>query len=417
MSLHLLPRTTCPHCWTPFAPDEVYWVASHAELRGDSRLGDDALRRFPPTRFSIYGEALDEFGLPCHDLACPKCHLGLPRAALEMEPFIVSVIGTPASGKSYFLAAMRWELNRLLPAYFHVTVGDADPAANLTLSDYERALFLNPTGGTPQMLGDLIQKTQTGQKGHFDAVRFGGQEVIYPRPFLYALKPGSGHLNAAEAGRLSRLLCLYDVAGEHCLPGAADAFGTAATRHLAASHLLVYVFDPLQDARFRKALTANGRADGTAVSRQETALHEMATRIRRYTGLSQTAKLARPLVVAVTKSDTWGHLLADVDAVKEPYAKSSTSGQVGLNGQRVEAASLALRALLLKYCPEIARVAEDFADPLFVPVSALGTRPVPHPATGRPAVKPDDIKPHWVTVPLLAGARDGLKGLYYRLRG
>ncbi len=37
---------------------------------------------------------------------------------LEMEPLFVSILGAPASGKSYFLTAMTWQLRRTLPTPF-----------------------------------------------------------------------------------------------------------------------------------------------------------------------------------------------------------------------------------------------------------------------------------------------------------
>ena len=55
----LLPRTTCPHCWTSFAPEETLFISAHADLLGDPRLGSDQQQRFRPTRFDLAGNALD----------------------------------------------------------------------------------------------------------------------------------------------------------------------------------------------------------------------------------------------------------------------------------------------------------------------------------------------------------------------
>ena len=38
--------------------------------------------------------------------SCPHCHLSIPRALVETESFLVSILGTPACGKSYYLAAL-----------------------------------------------------------------------------------------------------------------------------------------------------------------------------------------------------------------------------------------------------------------------------------------------------------------------
>ncbi len=36
-----------------------------------------------------------------------------PAPMMEMEPLFLSILGAPASGKSYFLTAMTWQLRRL----------------------------------------------------------------------------------------------------------------------------------------------------------------------------------------------------------------------------------------------------------------------------------------------------------------
>ena len=101
----ILERVTCPHCWEQFAPEKTLWISEHSDLLGDNRLPDQS-QRFLPTRFTVKGEAIDSKGFPCHQLACPNCHLVVPRPLFEMEPLFLSIFGAPASGKSYFLAAM-----------------------------------------------------------------------------------------------------------------------------------------------------------------------------------------------------------------------------------------------------------------------------------------------------------------------
>src|SRR5580693_7312311 len=101
-------RVTCPHCWHRFPPEEIKWIAAHSDLAGDPLLGSDAPQRFLPSRFNVEGLAIDVKGVACQLLACPRCHLTVPRAVLEMEPLFVSVLGAPGSGKSYFLASMTW---------------------------------------------------------------------------------------------------------------------------------------------------------------------------------------------------------------------------------------------------------------------------------------------------------------------
>jgi hypothetical protein len=180
LTLSLLRRTTCPHCWASFAPEDILWVSAHTDLRADPRLGADHQQRFLPTRFNIDGQALDARGFVCQTLACPHCHLTVPRTLLEMEPVIISILGTPACGKSFFLTAMTWELRRLLPDHFGLTFADADPLSNRTLNEYEESLFLNPDSDKLLPLGQLIRKTDIAGGDLYDRVNFGTQEVRYP---------------------------------------------------------------------------------------------------------------------------------------------------------------------------------------------------------------------------------------------
>ncbi len=70
--------------------------------------------------------------------------LSVPRALFEMQPVFLSILGAPASGKSYFLASMTWRLRQVLPKHFALNFGDADPGSNHRLQEYEALQFLNP---------------------------------------------------------------------------------------------------------------------------------------------------------------------------------------------------------------------------------------------------------------------------------
>src|SRR5262245_58161615 len=156
---NLLQRTTCPHCWHNFAVEDVLWISTHTDLLGDPRLGPEQQQRFLPTRFDPDGKAIDGRGFTCDTLACPKCHLSLPRALVEAEPAFISILGTPASGKSFFLTAMTWELRRLLPQRFALSFADADTLSNRSLVENEESLFLTSRADELVPLGDLIRKT------------------------------------------------------------------------------------------------------------------------------------------------------------------------------------------------------------------------------------------------------------------
>ncbi|MDB5354719.1 MAG: hypothetical protein JWN24_1172 [Phycisphaerales bacterium] len=400
--LPLLAKVTCPHCWNQFPPQDVLWVSRHSDLTGDPVLGPDAPMRFLPSRFNPSGQALDARGMVCQTLACPECHLVIPRVLVETEPLFASIVGVSASGKSYFLTAMSWELRRRLPMHFAVTFSDADAVANRTLNHYEELLFLPPDPSRPVQL----EKTDTVGQLLYDQIRFGQQVVSLPRPILFTMRPSSRHPNIEAVGQLSRVVCLYDNAGEHFNPGE-DTTSSPVTQHLGRSRVLMFLYDPTQDPRFRarcRGLSADPQLDEqTPTRRQETILLETAARVRQFAGLPTTATLERPLVIVVPKADVWGSLIG-LDLSQEPIFANAVAGGAldAVDVGRVEDVSTLVREMLLETAPEFIAAAEEFcAHVVYIPISALGTSPEVQ--EGRPGlwVRPAKIRPRWVTVPFL----------------
>ncbi len=140
---HIPPRATCPHCWHVFPLEETLWVSSHPALIGDARLGAECQRRFLPTRFDVSGNALDSQGAVCSEVACPKCHLVIPRAMFEMRSLFYSILGSPGSGKSHLIATTTWTLRKTMGKYFHLSFADADPDSNRVLNQSEERLFFS----------------------------------------------------------------------------------------------------------------------------------------------------------------------------------------------------------------------------------------------------------------------------------
>jgi hypothetical protein len=232
---------------------------------------------------------------------------------------------------------------------------------------------------------------------------YGNQVVSYPRPYMFGVRPLENHTRHKFGKRAARIVCLYDNAGEHFQAGQ-DTTGSPVTQHLSQSRLLLYLFDPTQDPRFRALCEQRGISEsglGGRSGRQESVLLEAAARVRRYTGLSQNAKHQRPLIVVLTKFDVWAQLLED-SSKHEPWA---TQGETfALDRERIEARSQAIRALMLRICPEVVGAAENFAQHvIYIPVSALGKAPIVHPERRTLAIQPAMIEPVWVTIPLIYG--------------
>src|SRR5262249_16059476 len=145
------------------------------------------------------------------------------------------------------LAAMTWELRRLMPKYCGLTFQDVDPDVNRILNDYEHQMFFSRSGSKLVPMHQLIQKTRkAGDQYHF--VSIGDQIIQYPRPFLFSIR-GSSASHNGQSHIAERTLCVYDNAGEHFLAGQ-DSVSTPVTQHLTQCDVLFYLFDPLQHPRF-----------------------------------------------------------------------------------------------------------------------------------------------------------------------
>lgn len=408
-SVQLRSRITCPHCWTEFAPDEVLWISTHTELRGDPLLSQDEQQRFLPSRFNADGKAIDVRGEICKDLACPHCHLSLSWSFLEMRPLFISILGAPGSGKSYFLAAMTWHLRHLLHNRFALGFADADPLCNQVLSEYEQRLFLSANDD------QLVYLPKTELEGQlYQSVNYGDRHIFYPRPFVFSVQPLEGHIDFDKRRALSRAVCLYDNAGEHFLPGGETSNNPS--QHLALSEVLFFLFDPSQHPKFRKQ--CKGRTNDPQMGnhggshRQDLVLLEAASRIRRHSGWSQSDKYKHPLIVVLTKLDAWRCLVPDLNLDLQHVIRKVSPTMAALDARAVQDVSDRLRILLTQLAPEMVAAAEGFSDQVtYLPVSALGREPEVSDTQGLLGIRPKDIQPVWAAMPMLFALSHSTQGL------
>ena len=422
LEIPILARVTCPNCWHKFPPEDALWISQHPDLNSDPRLGE-AQRRFLPTRFNIGGDAFDERDYPCTDKACPKCHLGVPQPLFEIRPFFLSVIGAPASGKSYLLAAMTWRLREMMDGQFCMSFLDAEEGGNSLLHEYENEQFRNLKQDTPTKL----EKTKEFGDENYNVVTVDGQPINYVKPFLFALTPTANHPHA-QSNLISRVVCLYDNAGESFEPNK-DTATAPVTRHLAHSEALLFLFDPTQDTRFRKVcqgLTNDPQmADRDSQNireskvRQDIILTTVAQRVRKYKKIGANEKHPRPLIVLVTKFDCWSALLDD-KKLESPWIHDKRGGPSALKLDFIHEISSNIRALLVTHAPELVSVAESFCDEVvYLPVSATGCSPEVHVnEDGVPdlLIRPKNIDPIWAEIPLLYTLCRWTKGIIPKVK-
>ena len=378
------------------------WISESKESLSEPFLADvDEKLRFLPSRFSIGGLALDEHGVQCHDLACPACHLLIPRDLLEVPSYLLSVVGTPSSGKSYFLASMVATLRDKL-VELGVDFKDSDGRLNEVIRDYEKKQFFSSDPDTPVAL----EKTEEQGKLYHEIIYSEDNIVTLPAPFFFTLnKLGSSNYSTDVSSSI--VMTLYDNAGESFDVGK-DNENFKVTRHLAKSDAIMFLYDPTQERSFRlecQRVSNDPQIRDEGLSRderQELTLSHMIDTTRRHAGLGRTAKCGRPIIVVVTKADIWKPILVGKQDFPN-VIELNPDGQPEVNLGLIRKVSDATRNLLQKHARNVPALAESFSDDVtYIPVSATGTSPqLDDQNANSLKIRPRDISPEWVEVPLL----------------
>ncbi len=408
---------TCPHCWTEFPTEKILWISESPEMLGDSRLGQMEQMRFLPNAFDPQGMAIDIKGFTCKKLACPHCHLQIPRTFLEFAPFFISIVGAPSSGKSYFLSSMTWMLRKAFPRFFSLSFTDADTEMNTRLQEYEEQQFTNSNSDA------YVKLIKTPLQGDlYDSVVIENMDFLYPKPFVFSLCPLNTHQNVSVADRVSLAVTLYDNAGESYLPSNKDNASIPVTRHLGISDCIFFLFDPIQDSRFRESCrryTSDPQLKKQFENefrwtplRQEMILSEMINRIRLMRNLKSNQQCDVPVFVIVTKYDAWKAMLP-VTLPRNPWGRmAGNPDRVFLLKDQIETASKLVRELFQKQIPEIVGSLEHFSSNVtYIPVSSTGGPPEKDPKTGNWGFQVNKINPFWSEVPLLYALANNRNGI------
>lgn len=356
-------KYVCPICWLRFDRPDVLWIADHPDLLGDPTLGPDHMLRFRPIQFDGNG-ALDPKGNPTNDIACPHCKRRLPVGFLTVDYHIISVVGAPSSGKTYFLTSMIYQLDFVMPREFKLSFSDADAADNAVVNRMKAKLFC----GSDNPADIYLDKTDVGGQMFETWIR-NGKTVALPKPFTYLIEPAGEPGDARNHEPV--MVVFYDNAGENFEPG--DRSKESA-QHLASADAILFLFDPTTNPEFRKLLVEKGVFDEQLSSyarldTQISILAEMRNRIRLALGLSANERIDKPLGIVVGKCDVWECLLGDW-----PIAQAVRGG--GLDHGAIKSNSDRVRSLLKITCPNIVGAAEAISDDVvYFPISAFGHSP------------------------------------------
>ncbi len=367
----------CPFCRTVSDIDDVLAIATSPLQLGDPVLGENEQKRFLPVNFTSNGLAIDPDGGQCTDVACPYCHMRLPRQLLEIPQVVMSVVGAAGAGKSVFLASSIWQCRAKLGELFGLNFMDLDPEANRWINAYEEKLFFQEDDTSLQQ----IEKTDLNSADVCRQAYLGGDNVLLPLPSFFSLKSETGD---------PACLTVYDSAGEHFRAGA-DTASSLVTLNMLGADVLFFLYDPSADPRFNAKID---RGSGTAknyAQRQDSLLAEMAARIKRHLG-NVEGGLDKPLIFGVSKADLL-HRFLPLDA--NPY-RALENGMTALDLDVVADVSAQTEKFLKMCVPEVVASAHNIANEvIFMPLSALGHNPM------REGVRPCDIKPVWAEVPIV----------------
>ena len=360
----LVGQVQCPSCSHSFRPENIRFIAEHISLQGDRIAGPLEGLRFRASRFDIDGNAIDMDGRVCTRVACPSCHIEMPRALLESQTCFISIVGAPGSGKSCLLGAASWSLRKNAGQYGCSWV-DVEPRLNSLLHGYESGLF----GAGGAMRKPL--KTEVSGGDWYHQIKVGSRVDIMPKPMFFRI---------ARQGGTSSVIVMYDNAGEHFLPVAENA-EPPHTRHLGQAQALLFVFDP----------TMVHSSDNSP--RQELILIETVARIRRFAGVGQNSKLGIPVIIALTKADLWAGKVG-IDITHPPIAPSKF---VNLDRTKIDEVSAVAQAFVGRSFPELMQSLTAFVDNVhWVPCSAMKT--TINSQSGREEIQPLAT---WSEVPLL----------------
>jgi len=367
----LVEQISCPNCWHDFPPHELHFISTSPQLTFDHIVQNGSGRRFLPTNFSFNGDAIDPGGGLCTETACPECHLKIPRLLAQKNKISISIFGAPGSGKSYLLASMTHKLAEVFPE-LGVIVDDVDAEANTILHEYEKELFYQPTPTTKVTL----KKTDTFGDW-YNTIKWQGMERILPKPFLFSIEnPGKKDKSGLSS---SKVLCLYDNAGESFEPGA-ETEDAPVTRHMSKADGLIFVLDLTQEAAFRKACQSKSNDPqwrGDVMHRQTALFSEAMSRILRFRGELPTARVDTPIVISLPKFDAWSFLLAEKE-LPSPWKPDSKTSAKCFDPKAVYKVSNELREILRRYTPAMLSRIESTFDPektIYVPTSATGCAP------------------------------------------
>ena len=347
----------CPSCWLHFSPEDINYISVHGSLLGDPLLGPDEKLRFVPVKYNASGMPLDPMGVPAHEMACPHCHRRLPSTFLQMKNEIISLVGAPSSGKSYYLCILLKYFPDILFKNFNIALVDADPPLNAVINMMKNSLFSSANSEDP-----YLAKTQL-EGAMYDRLVRHGKMVSLPKPFVYILRDMSDYSN-------QEALTFYDNAGEHFEPNI-NIDDSPGSLHVASANAIMFLYDPLASDEIKAKVNKDidPQLSKDSIDQQSIILAEMANRIKQIRNISNAYDLGIPMAFIVNKCDAIKDIF-DYTTLAYPIKNGE------FNKDIVDQNSNTIRELLLTIVPEIVINAEMISKNIkYFMVSPFGHSP------------------------------------------
>ena len=304
-------------------------------------MGAEYHRRFIPQKWDANGIALDDFGIPSPDTACPHCHERLPAGFGEFKQYIYSIVGAPSSGKSYYLAILLKQLKRYLFHRFEISFMDQDPEYNIQINEVIQTLF----SARSAVEGRIIK---TDMRGGITkaSIEMGRKSIYLSRQCLIFLRQMLRILThrlffTTMLASIFYLLIAVLKSSRFCMW---------------QKHPPIFLYDPLSNIDIRHSLS-NVESDQlkrkSDLDQQPSILSQMNVKISRVLGKATSEKLETPLAILIGKCDLWHSLVPDWDKLVDPIGKKNV-----LHQDAVDLNSNIIRDFLNEYAPDIVATAE-----------------------------------------------------------
>lgn len=391
----------CPSCWLHFSAEDINYISVHASLLGDPLLGEDEKLRFLPVKYNASGMPLDPMGVPAHEMACPHCHRKLPATFLQMKNDIISLVGAPSSGKSYYLCILLKYFPDILFKNYGIAFVDADPPLNTVVNSMKNALFQTSNAENP-----YLAKTQL-EGGMYDRLIRHGKSVSLPKPFVYVLRDMEEFSDQTS-------LTFYDNAGEHFEPNV-NIDDSPGSLHVASANAILFLYDPLTSTEIRQKLAHNSdpQLKKESIDQQSIILAEMSNRIKQIKNIENAHDLGIPFAFIVNKCDAIRELF-DYTTLENPVSKNC------FNQEIVNRNSEKIRNFLLDTVPDAVINAEMVSKNIkYFMASPFGHSPREiKKENGEKYIAPiiSDIRPIFIDTPIIwALSQMGETPLFHKL--